>query len=880
LLTVSIPDLRPNSQDTSAFYLKNIYQLFGNPNVSHPSIPSALAKPPAFSPPRYAIWVNSLWFLSLAVSLSCATGALLRRNWALHYIAISKPLGYTSEKQARIRAFFAKGNPGPYVIWGTGDEAASLHFSLLLFIAGGLIYIFNINRAVFYAVVWWVGYTSIDYVVATVVRTDELLQSPSPNLVGVVFFEPDRLFYTPLSSLALSIYLGISYTTFQICSHIPPLHSLCNIIRRHYHDLSNRYNRGVLHGKRRGAEEIALKPSSEIDSQILERILLALDEDPAFETFFDAIPGFCNSGLSVLPLSFPVQTKLRQALDGFLNRTFSSNLVSESVRVNRFITCLNAAHAALGPSAVSGILDCAFNGYWDEALQSVEIGHALRLWGQGRDYDPMVRRIVACIIVRARQRDDRWTMLVKEAFGVSDDVLRDSLAHGDSVLLSILIHTSRQASQASSWTSEILSSLSEFDIHNTLPGLQHDFCALWNEIAQEARNGGFTFVQNRILREIRHLYVALHQGTDTAPSAFSASTDDSDLFLFRPSSYIFCNIASHRPPSTAHISVNNSRTIPFPAQPGGSPYAPPHQSTLGGSTALRLAEETNIITRRSWPSDQTTASEIGESSQAPTATEPALPVHNAPFLTDAPPPGAVAAAFRDIPSTATLSHPPEGNDLQDIVPPCAEQDISEISSTGSTPTPTSMLVPLLVSAPPVLNKLLASRDAGPASTSDSLLLAPSVVGCAISSFSPPPQPSPLQIANLVALLSDTTPCPIDSDTLPRLHARGLVNSENNCLANAVFQLLVHSPPFWNLFRNLGRLMGQQGPGQGQETSGGATPLVDVMVNFLDEFVYKEELSVTQQSQQKPERERRGEMKRGRKSMLLWVRSTPGICMTR
>ena len=66
-----------------------------------------------------------------------------------------------------------------------------------------------------------------------------------------------------------------------------------------------------------------------------------------------------------------------------------------------------------------------------------------------------------------------------------------------------------------------------------------------------------------------------------------------------------------------------------------------------------------------------------------------------------------------------------------------------------------------------------------------------------------------------------------------------MNSENNCFTNAVLQLLVHCPPFWNLFRDSGKL----------ETGGGATPLVDAMVKLLDEFVYKEEQSMTQQSQQ-------------------------------
>jgi hypothetical protein len=510
---------------------------------------------------------------------------------------------------------------------------------------------------------------------------------------------------------------------------------------------------------------------------------------------------------------------LRQSLDGFLRRTFSSNLVSESVRANRLIICLNAAHAALGPFAASRILDNAFNGHWDEALQSVEIGHALRLWGHGRDHDAKIRRIVARIIARVRERDDRWAMLVKEEFGVPDDVLRESLPHGDSVLLSVLIHASRQANHASSsWTSGILSSLSEFDIHNTLPGLQHDFCALWNETVHEARNQRLFSTSNQILREIRHLYIALHQDTDAAPtsSASSVSTDNSDQVLSRPWPYPFLNIIRHRPPSTTRISTTTSGTIPFPTQPDGYPSAQPHHSTLTGGAALRLpvAKETKIIAGRPCPSDQTTAGEIGESSQAPIATDPALSVHNSPVFTSAPPPGTVDFALLDIPSTATLSHPLEGNDPQDIVPACTEQDIGEFPSTGPTPTPTRILVPLPVSTPSVLNKLLASRDAAPASTSLSPTgPAPSVVGFAISGSCSPPQASPSN------------------------------------LANAMSQLLVHCPPFFNLFKDLGKLMGQQGLTEGQETGGSATQLVDATVKFLDEFVYKEKLFMTQQSQQ-------------------------------
>lgn len=60
-----------------------------------------------------------------------------------------------------------------------------------------------------------------------------------------------------------------------------------------------------------------------------------------------------------------------------------------------------------------------------------------------------------------------------------------------------------------------------------------------------------------------------------------------------------------------------------------------------------------------------------------------------------------------------------------------------------------------------------------------------------------------------------------------------------CFANAVLQLLVYSPPFWRLFKELSRLMGQREQGEGQGRGDGATPLVDATVKFLEEFVYEE-----------------------------------------
>ena len=60
-----------------------------------------------------------------------------------------------------------------------------------------------------------------------------------------------------------------------------------------------------------------------------------------------------------------------------------------------------------------------------------------------------------------------------------------------------------------------------------------------------------------------------------------------------------------------------------------------------------------------------------------------------------------------------------------------------------------------------------------------------------------------------------------------------------CFANSILQLLLHSPPFWNLFRKLRDLKQQRGAGL-PETVDSATPLADATVQFSDEFIYKEE----------------------------------------
>ena len=577
-------DLKPNFQRASAFYLQKIFQDQGNSNSSHiltsyPPVPL-----PLFTTPRYVIWVNSLWFLSLLISLTGAALASLVQHWVHRYIIVTQQPWHTPDQRARIRAFFAGRPWGPYVTWGSDRPPFYLHVSLFLFMAGCAIYLFNLNRSVFYAVISWITIFTIAYIIVT---------------VGGIFV-PQELLYTPFSPLILHAFLGISYIIFQVFSYIRPLDILFNGARKRYRRLSDRYSDGFIPGIWKVAEETASNPSSEIDASVIERILLGLDDDHALEAFFNTIPGFCTSNIVNVPLPSTVGMKLRQTLDGYLDRTFSSNSIPESVKSDRLFTCLNAAHAALEPSAVSHILDDIFNGRWGEAPRSVEVGLSLRRWGHGKDdsIESNIRRIVACIVARTRRHDDLWIRLAKDEFGVPDRVFRDYLAQGDTIPLAILIHSTRQALQTRRPQRDVLRSLSQFNIHDTLPALQHEFCALWNEIVLEASSEGVDQSLIYILPEIRHLFEALHQGTSAVHNTpFTVFVDILDPTLGQPSSYPLCNAANCPDPSprspTPVIPRSQTRTE---TQLGNPPSLSPRSTPPGeqrlSATSIDIAIST------------------------------------------------------------------------------------------------------------------------------------------------------------------------------------------------------------------------------------------------------------------------------------------------
>ncbi|KAN0103982.1 hypothetical protein V8E52_011435, partial [Russula decolorans] len=282
LLAVTVQDLRPNIQETSAFHLGNIYQVLADPNATRSSTPSSVAKPSSFSPPRHAVWVNSLWFLSFVMSLSCALWATLLQQWTRRYLHRVQPAQSSPENRARMRAFFADGVDKMHIPWAVEGLPALLHISLFLFFGGLAIFLFNVNHEVFSYVVWWIGLFSLVYGIITLLP---IVRHDSP-------------YYSPLSTLAWLLYTGIAFVTFKILAFITYRpnqgpHSTW----KYYRELGNHYHRWMLGGVEKAAAETVSERLQKIDGRIFEWTITTLDNDDSLEKFFEAIPGFINSNL-------------------------------------------------------------------------------------------------------------------------------------------------------------------------------------------------------------------------------------------------------------------------------------------------------------------------------------------------------------------------------------------------------------------------------------------------------------------------------------------------------------------------------------------------------------------------------------------------------
>ena len=328
----------------------------------------------------------------------------------------------------------------------------------------------------------------------------------------------------------------------------------------------------------KAVEEAALNSPSEIDARAFLWTFDCLDEDHELERFFSGLPGFCSSKIVEDP--FPTlaeegKQRLFTALIGMLDRTFSSDLLPAAAKKRRAMIAAKAIDPANIPEA-SSTIDRIWRDYEFSDPLVTGIVQMVRCWGNNVDEGGILdaQVTISNILVKTQPRGDSWLILASHSLGVPEAVLRDYAARGDSLSLAILIHVTRQQFshyRERSWPSYkfsgVLKKASIFNVQDTSPELQHKLCALWNQIVRKVQNDNDQSMAFHILGRIRNVYLALHQGTDSAPTRFSASTVDWDSVLWEPPSYPVCKVPDHHPDSTPHIHDDSASTTGVCAVP-------------------------------------------------------------------------------------------------------------------------------------------------------------------------------------------------------------------------------------------------------------------------------------------------------------------------
>jgi len=577
LLAVTIQDIRPNPQDTSAYYLANIFQQLNGTVV--PTLPNPAA---SFTPPTSALWVNGLWFMSLVISLTCAVLSTLLQQWSRRYLRVAYPR-CSPHKRARIRTFYAKGVEKSHLPTVVETLPALLHVSLFLFFAGLAVFLFGVNRTMSGFVIAWVGLCVVVYAYLTILP---IRHKDSP-------------YSAPLSMSVFFCLTGIRPALFRLVENSSGfVRSIIMRLRNrdsgpHYHS-----DDFTLPTMLKTAEEFALnKLDRKIVYDSLSSMFESLDEDKALEEFFDGIPGFCASVTNAkADFIKPNKEKLSNVLMALMDRTLSSNLVSESVKLRRILICTKA----IDVSSFFGhwwILCRVLIGNWQQFLGCIEFGLSVQNWRNNTD--PATAFCTQCVaaatisLVSKRERDDRWFQLASGPLGASKRLYQNYLEHIDSILLADATFIVRRTIEAYSRSADsrrkavlrasakTLESFCKLDLGRTSPELQHEFCSAWNQLVDLARNG--ERLHAAPLKSIRKLYIELHKDTGAFPTAFSSETDDKDPVLDDPNSYCKCQLAEHLTSGPVQIEgpalEAATNTPPMPPVQLGT-IAPSHPDAL------------------------------------------------------------------------------------------------------------------------------------------------------------------------------------------------------------------------------------------------------------------------------------------------------------
>ncbi|KAH9023186.1 hypothetical protein EDB84DRAFT_1274347, partial [Lactarius hengduanensis] len=196
-IALSHPNLQQDLNVTTQVLLAQISQQLSN---STTTAGQSVQSP--YVPPMSVVFINSVWFLSLVLSLTCALMATLLQQWARRYLHIIQRK-YAPLHHTRIHEFFS-GGARRFGIFGFVEILSLLLLlSVFLFFAGLVVFAFRGNATVAYFTVGIVGFCTISHIAFT--------------LMPLIFH--DCPYHTPLTSVLWFLSRIIPLSIFSVLYH-------------------------------------------------------------------------------------------------------------------------------------------------------------------------------------------------------------------------------------------------------------------------------------------------------------------------------------------------------------------------------------------------------------------------------------------------------------------------------------------------------------------------------------------------------------------------------------------------------------------------------------------------------------------------------------
>ncbi|KAN0130536.1 hypothetical protein V8E53_011622 [Lactarius tabidus] len=333
-IAISYPSLQQDPNVVTQSLLAQISQQLSSANANGSISAANPSTQNPFSPSASVVFVNSVWFLSLVLSLTCALMATLLRQWARRYLQIVRQ-NHQAHIRAHIREYFYQG-ARRFGLFGLAELLPSLLIiSVLLFFAGLVVFAFLGNHTVAKFTLAIVGFCFLSYIIFT--------------LMPLVFH--DCPYWTPLTTVLwfASQKIRLAFYWVRDCGATYLLSKGRVKLYRETHEKKAKLWSEDMVSQ---LQDSAKRTSMEIYTKTLVWTIDQLDKDHDIEEFFAGIPDLYGS-VFFISLDSSIRVPLAWSILWFALDAVEFDL-SKYSRQKRLKTCFKALYYI--PGAVHDLL--------------------------------------------------------------------------------------------------------------------------------------------------------------------------------------------------------------------------------------------------------------------------------------------------------------------------------------------------------------------------------------------------------------------------------------------------------------------------------------------------------------------------------------------